>query len=542
MRHVTLTIVALATLGIAACDQPVSDRSPTAPDGGLSLARAIGGTCDAARLRLITSYQADLWTRPELTEARALFDLVSANCASDLAAAQGYMLDYIQWTIDNRGAIIDQGSGSARVNLLKHWNDVFPYVDYTGTNQPLNVDTAIFVPGTGTAGVITQSTTNRELRTPEAAITVPVQDVTGDQRPHLFVIYPKTDGCLTGTNLRQLGACYEFGVYPKVAGQFDDPVTVGICPREDTHGVPNSALGHGNGTVVEIPDQVTYPTDCSDAWVSTFGESWTGGFGSVMKRVASLAGGIFGVKSAYAVHGGLGGTSLCCSPFGGVNLEVFNATFDNNPLGTLADPSPANVGTWSPATAKAPGSITVQSSLGDISSQLAVLNQGGGNCGTKCGGLLLQGNLATTGPVASNGIYEATWVSLQDLSNMKEAVFALRDANGRDLARVTYAVRNNVNLILYNDVPASPGHAAIPGTVLKNWVQHQKDSFRIRVDLNAGTTSISVNGGAFSTPVAFINPDATKTFKTISADFKGIDSGTMGWDDVIVRRVEDNPN
>jgi hypothetical protein len=103
-------------------------------------------------------------------------------------------------------------------------------------------------------------------------------------------------------------------------------------------------------------------------------------------------------------------------------------------------------------------------------------------------------------------------------------------------------VRNNVNQILYNDVPASPGQAAIAGTVLGNWVQHVKDAFRIRVDLNAGTTSISFNGGDFSTPVAFVDPLATKTFKTISADFKGIDSGTMGWDDVIVRRVEDNPN
>src|SRR4026209_1864555 len=103
------------------------------------------------------------------------------------------MLDYIQWTIDNKGAIIIQGAGT---ELIKHWNLVFPYVDYTNADQPpLTLDTAIFIAGTGTAGVITQTTTDRELRTPEAAITVPVQDETGDQQPHLFVIYPKNDGC-----------------------------------------------------------------------------------------------------------------------------------------------------------------------------------------------------------------------------------------------------------------------------------------------------------------------------------------------------------
>jgi hypothetical protein len=546
MRHVRLAILALATVGIAACEQQAADRSPTAPDVDLSFAKALGGTCDAGRLRAITTQQGNLWVRPELTEARARLDLVSGSCTSDLAASRGYMLAYIQWTIDNRGAIIDQGSGSARVNLLAHWNTVFPYVGYTGVDQPLTVDTTIFVDGIGTAGVITQLTSDRELRTPEAAITVPVQDEeTGDARPHLFVIYPLADGCLTGTNLNQLGACFEIGSFPKVAGAFDPKVKVGICPKEGSnHELGTAALGHLNGSTVEIPDQTVYPADCSEAWASNDEGSWTGGFGSVMKRVASLAGDVFGVKSAYAVHGGLGGTSLCCSHFGLVDLEVFNADFENNLIGALPDPSNANTGTWSPVTAKAPGSITISSSLGDIATKVVVLNQGGGNCKKNCGGLLLQGNLASSGSVASNGVYEAEWISLQDLANMKEAVFVLRDENGRDLARVTYAVRNNVNQILYNDVPATPTQAAIPGTLLGNWVQHTSSHFRIRVDLTAGTTSVWFNNATAPAveDVAFVNPDASNTFKTISAVFTGIDSGNIGWDNIIVRRLEDSAN
>jgi hypothetical protein len=226
------------------------------------------------------------------------------------------------------------------------------------------------------------------------------------------------------------------------------------------------------------------------------------------------------------------------SPFGAVDLEVFNASFTADTVGKK--PGAPGTGTWTQAV-QAPGTITVQSSLGTQSSNLAVLNQAGGNC-ANCGGLLLQGNLESTDSSATAGVYDAQWVSLQDQSNMKEAVFVLRDNQNRDIARVTYAVRNNVNLILYNDIPATSTSAAVPGIVIGNWIQHTPDSFRIRVNLDSPrTTTLYFNGSAVSaaTNRPFVNT-AAKNFSIIAADFRGIDSGTMGWDEIKVSRLPDS--
>jgi hypothetical protein len=178
----------------------------------------------------------------------------------------------------------------------------------------------------------------------------------------------------------------------------------------------------------------------------------------------------------------------------------------------------------------------VQSSLGQLNSKLVVLNQSGGNC-AKCGGLLLQGNLVTTGPAATEGIYEAEFDALQAQSNMKEAVFVIRDTNGRDIARVTFAVRNNINQILYNDYK---GHL---GTLLGPWVQNVPRHFRIQVDLDAKTTTIWFDNSSTAAVegAAYVNTNANN-LATISADFRGIDSGTMGWDNVKVTRLADVNN
>ncbi|HMA19523.1 MAG TPA: hypothetical protein VKO87_01905, partial [Gemmatimonadaceae bacterium] len=183
-----------------------------------------------------------------------------------------------------------------------------------------------------------------------------------------------------------------------------------------------------------------------------------------------------------------------------------------------------------------PGTITVQNSLGQLNSKLVVLNQSGGNC-KNCGGLLLRGRLLTTGPAAAIGTYEVEFDALQAQSNMKEAVFVLRDSVGRDLARVTFAVRNNQNLILYND------YKNHPGTFLGNWVQYVPRHFRIQLDLDAHNSTIWFDNGtsAAVSGAPYVNTNANN-FYTISADFTGIDSGTMGWDEIKVTRLSDLSN
>ena len=528
MRYVTLATLAVASVGLAACEQQAPDRSPTAPDAQVAFAKQLGGTCDDARARLIATQQADLWVKPALDEAKAMFALVTASCPTANPSA---MLDYIQWTIENR--LVNRKAGATDAMLLTHWNTVFPYSGYTGADQPSTVPTSIF--GTDGAAEVIDWNVGGEISVPNAAaLTSYVQDSAGDKRDHLFVIYSIPANCLGG-NLRQSGPCYQFSAFPHVAPKFSPKNKIGICQAVHSgEAIPlhAPALGH-----LDPLTRVTEPTGiypaCTDLASDVPAGSWSGGIGGVVTRLAWLAKQAVTPKSAYAVHGGLGGLGGGLSPFGAVDREVFNADFENDVVGQA--PGAPGSGTWT-QSATPPGTILVQASLGQINSKLVVLNQSGGNC-AKCGGLLLQGNLVTTGPAATEGIYEAEFDALQAQSNMKEAVFAIRDTNGRDIARVTFAVRNNVNQILYND---SKGN---PGTLLGPWVQYAPRHFRIQVDLDAKTTTIWFDNA--SSPAvsgaAFVNTNANN-LASIAADFRGIDSGTMGWDNVKITRLADLNN
>ena len=525
MRYVTLAALAVATVGLAACEQQAPDRNPTAPDASVAFAKGIGGQCDDARARLIGTQQADLWVKPTLDEAKAMFALATVNCPNPSA-----MLDYIQWTIDNR--LVNRKAGATDAMLLTHWNTVFPYAGYTGADQPSTVPTSIFT-ADGAAKVIDWNV-GGEITAANAALTEFVQDSAGDQRDHLFVIYPIDANCLSG-NLHQFGPCFQFSAFPHVAPKFSPKVKVGIC---EVHSITDSITAHIASPALGHTDPLTrvtetvpshYPTFCGDV-ASVPAGSWNSGFGGVVKRLAWLAKKAVTPEALYAVHGGLGGLGGGLSPFGAVDREVFHATFTSDVVGQA--PGTPESGTWF-QTVTSPGTITVQNSLGQLSSKLVVLNQGGGNC-AKCGGLLLQGTLETEGPAANIGIYEVEFDALQAQSNMKEAVFVLRDSQGRDLARVTYAVRNNQNLILYNDTKGNPG------TVLGNWVQYVPAHFRIQVDLDNANTTIWFNNASTAAVAGagFVVANANN-FATISADFRGIDSGTMGWDEIKVTRLAD---
>lgn len=530
MRYVTLATIAVATVGLAACEQQAPDRSPTAPDAQIAFAKSLGGTCDDARARLIATQQADLWVRPTLDEAKAKFAIVTASCPTANPSA---MLDYIQWTIDNR--LVNRKSGATDALLLTHWNTVFPYSGYSGANQPSTVPTSIF--GAEGAAEVIKWDVGGEITAANAALTQYIQDSNGDQRDHLFVIYPISANCLSG-NIQQFGPCFQISAFPHLpTGTLFSPKNkIGICvinslSDEITNHISAPALGHLDPlTRVTETIGTHYPT-CDNDVASAPAGSWNRGFGEAVKRLAWMAKKAVTPEPLYAVHGGLGGLGGGLSPFGAVDREVFKATFSNDVAGSK--PGTPETGTWTVDSAKAPGTIVVQDSLGQQKSKLVVLNQSGGNCGT-CFGLLLQGTLETAGAADSIGIYEAEFVALQAQSNMKEANFVLRDNGGRDIAKVTFAVRNNVNLILYDDVKN--------GTVrqLGNWVRYVPYQFRIQVDLDTNTTIVWFNNSSTAafTGVPFMNSSADN-FSTISADFKGIDSGTMGWDNIKVTRLPD---
>ncbi|MEO8193904.1 MAG: hypothetical protein ABI681_08625 [Gemmatimonadales bacterium] len=527
MRHVTLTTLAIAVVAVAACEQQAADRSPTAPDAGLSFGKSTGGPCDAETARLIATQQADLWRKPELGAAKALFAPVVSNCAANSPVAKSRMLDYIQWTIDNRGAILAQRSGAtAGAALLAHWNTVFPFVGYIGQDQPLTVPESIFT-SDGAAGVV-DGNAQRELTATNAAVTIYAQDAAGDQRDHLIVIYPIAANCLAGTNLHQSGPCFQFSSFPHVDPGFSPKFKAGICqPVHEGEAISLNvpALGHLTGNLTKITENGgAYPTFCSHVASAVPDGSWGGGLLAVTKRLAWVARNAFSVEPLYAVHGGLGGIGERMSPFRAVGLKVFEADFQNDAV----ESAPANpgVGIWT-QFATPPGTILVQALLGQHASKLVVLSQAGGNC-ANCGGLLLEGHLDSAGVAATTGVYDAEWTSLQDGPTMKAAPFVLRDNEGREIARVTYSVTSSTNIITYNG----------GNTVLANWVRHVPQRFRIRVNLDTKKTTLWIDDVVKVADASFV-ANAT-TFSAIAADFRGIDSGTMGWDDIKVQRLPDN--
>lgn len=529
MRFANVASLALVAIAVAACDQQTDSNAPTSPDLSPRFGKPTAGACSAASERTISSQQADLWSKPQLDSARARFALVQASCGTQ--SGKDLMLSYVQWTLDNKSAIVTQRKGTKESNLLDHWNTTFPYVGYVGQDQPSAVPIAIFSTE-GAVGVIAGNAQG-EITADNAALTSYPQNANGDQRSHLFVIYPINPNCLTGTNLRQYGPCFQFSAFPRVDPRFDPKVKVGICePLSVNESLPLSvpALGHLSPVTRITENGGIYPTFCGDVASNTPAGSWNDGLGGVVKRLAWLAKTAITPRSLYAVHGGLGGQSEAMSPFGAVDLDVFRATFSADAIGL--PPVTPETGSWFQQV-RSPGSILVQGSLGQQASKLVVLNQAGGNC-ANCGGLLLQGNLASAGTPAVDGVYDAEFVALQDQSNMKEASFVIRDTNGREIARLTYAVRSNVNVIVYNNSQATAG------TPVGNWAQSRPDQFRIRVNLNTKTTSLWFNGAPVpgASAVPFVQSNAAN-LASISADFTGIDSGTMGWDDVRVTRLAD---
>jgi hypothetical protein len=275
-----------------------------------------------------------------------------------------------------------------------------------------------------------------------------------------------------------------------------------------------------------------------------------------LDRLASRAAALVGPKPLYAGHLTTSGTykSLPKSPVGNVDSRTFFATFLSPPEGPYspgftfptippAGSSPADVGFWTTAQATAPGSITIQAALGDptlgLNSRPVVLSQGGGACDKSCGQLLLEGTV--TGPRARTGIYLVTWESVENKPTVKFAPFDVRDSTGKVLARISYSTEMSNRVLRYNATKAGTG------TLIGNWTVGVKQTFVITVNLNTKRTSVSINGVPFKDPGAtdpklfpYLNTTAQDLYH-VTADFSGIDAGTVAWDNIEVLRLPDHP-
>lgn len=528
MRYPRTLALIVAAVGFA-CSEP-ADRNVTEPALSPRVASAIlYAPCDPHLAQNIRAQIATLFGPPQLATAIALWNDVEVNCSAHPATAKEMMLKYVQFTIDQQaaGTVKPQQSGTVARAILSNWDLTFPYVGY----EAPQLSDAVFGPD-GAVGVIAQSSSHREISAEDAALSLPVQNGSGDPRGHLFSITPASHGeCLGDSNLDQYGPCFDFESFPHVTHSFSPGIKVGVCQpvgSDDQLPLDRPALGHlTHGNQVEILQQVTYPTFCEHTDAGTTHGSWNGGFNGIATRLAWLAKKGLGVRPLYAVHGGLGGVGGTLSPFGAVDLTVFVAPLNAESIGAF--PATPRIGAWM-STIQSPASITVASSLGAYNDTVIVLSTGT-SC-DHCKGPLLRGLLADSAVAhvgATYGTYDVRWVSVQGKSAIKKAPFVVRDVDGRDIATLVYSTESSHNRLRFN------------GVNVGTWVQNQPQAFTIRVSMNAPRrASLLIDGVPVgsATNLPFVNLAATGLGQIV-ADFRSQDSGIMGWAEVSARRLVD---
>ena len=516
----------VATLGVAslfalACAD--SSKAPTDPGVDIRMAKAPPAACDGALTRAAKAQLADILGSPNLNQAQTLWAAVESACTVGTPdAANSALMAYVDYVrgFYPSGFLAGKKGATKEGNFIAHLNTVFPYVGYAAPNLPVGaIDNGILA-------VITQSSTTREYQKEHlGAFKLAVQNGTGDQRALLFAMYPTSAECLTVDNLEEYGNCVQLNSYPASTG-FSPSIKVGICTPEGLVGAA-LALGHETANGTEIAGKENYPSDCH---ASINVASNAGMFERAFSRLASIGRKTFGVQRAYAADKGLGGIGSTLSPWGILESQVFAGSF-NVPPNTIGS-VPVNEGNFTfTSSVTAPGSIQVQSSLGNSSGgSLVVLSQGGGAC-ANCGGLFLRANIySESGVAADDGVYQVNWKSVQAAPSVKGAPFVIRDGSGRAVATLRYATVSSANQLYYNDV--------LVGT----WTRNVEQSFTIIVDLNANTTTLTIDNAATPTVAnaAFHDPLADG-LASIAAEFNGIDSGVMGWDEIGVQRLSDQP-
>ncbi len=522
--RIVAALVVAASFALACAD--VQENGVTTPDMSPRLALITVPACDAAANRDVKAQQLALFPKTHIKSVQARWDTVVTSCSPTNAnAANAALMKYVAHIISLYPANVLTPKGAQKeASFLGHIDLVFPYVGYTSPDVPGGSSGPLQA---GILGVILKG--GGELtKVTFGAIKLDSQVATGDQRGHLFAMYPTNASCLSVDNLDELGTneCVEVRAFPTVSPVFSPKIQVGVCLPDNLGGITR-ALGHEVNSKTEIAGRLAYPSNCHVAGAAG---SWSGGFGEVARRLAWIGKRTLGISTAYASHAGLGGIGGTMSPFGPVDVQIFAASF-NHAAGTAA-PDTGNAAKFTfTDSVSAPGSILVQASLGEYTGPLLVMSQGGGNC-NNCGGLLVQANLySASGAAADDGVYEVNWTSVQASPSVKGAPFVLRDELNRELARLTYVTTASAgNQLYYNDT-------ILVGT----WTRNVPQNFMIRVNLDDNNTSLLIGGNPVTnaTNRTFVNPAVT-TFARLVADFRGIDSGVMGWDEIGVQRRNDH--
>lgn len=553
-----MRIATIATLGVAsalalACSESPSS-APTDPAINVRFAQT-EGPCTSATSKLAKAQLMDLLAGATLKQAQAYWAAVESACTvGNPDAANGPLMVYVNYL---RGLypnyFVTSRAGTKSLLFVGHIDTVFSYVGYGAPGLTTTILES------GIVQVILPTGGTREYGLAHlGAFKLPEQNpITdpnpGDPRGHLFAMYALNAACLSVDNLRQLPlqgtgvSCAEVKSFPVVAPRFSPGIKVGVCVLATVRASAGAlSLGHelgGPSPRTEIAGQLNYP-DLATCHPSESAGSWTGGPTEVLKRLAWIGKSTFGVRTAYATDAGLGGIGGFLSPFGALDALICAASFNVPPNAVGALPDLVNGNCPFTYNLASPGSILVQSSLGQYTGPLVVLSQGGGNC-TNCGGLELKAHFySASGSPADDGVYDVNWISVQASPSVKGAPFVIRDGAGCEVARLTYVTTNSQNQLLYN------------GAVVSSWVRNVSQTFKIRVDLDNNQTRLFIGPDAIPLSYQGQNPVYTTSFvnktaagavceandiASFAAEFSGIDSGVMGWDEIGVQRISDQP-
>lgn len=519
----------VATLGVASlfalgCVDS-SSNAPTDPGLEVRASHSTSGVCVAAQSRTAQAQLKNILSGNNLKAAQALWATVEGACSTTAHDnANSALMTYVSYlrSLYPAGFIAPKSGATKESNFLGHLNTIFLYVGYDAPNIPGGATGPLQA---GILAVIQGAGGQREFQREHlGAFELPEQASGGDQRAHLFVMYPLSGDCLSVDNLAEIGACVQLSAFPAFSAPFNPAIKVGVCAEGTQSG---HVLAHETTGGTEIAGEFAYPTDCHASLPNSVASAGTP-LQNVMNRLASMGRRTFGIRTAFATDKGLGGIGSTLSAWGGINAQIFLANFDVPPNALNAPPVDVGNNDFD-YDAKSPGSVLVQSGLGDLTGPLVVLTQAGGNC-TDCGGLFLKAKFfSASGSAADDGTYDVNWTSVQASPSVKGAPFVVRSSDGLEIARLNYSTVSSQNYLTYNST-------TLPVSLA--WVRNVGQSFTITVDLDANTTTLKIGGVDILTNQPFVNPGA-QNLASFSAEFSGIDSGVMGVDAINVQRRSD---
>lgn len=526
---ISLAAALALTLGACADEKP----APTAASDVVALFTT-ADACTSTLNKQIQSEQNAMFTSSTLKTARTLWAPVVTNCSSNRASAQQSMLAYVSWTIGayKAGLVVPPKASTgltAADEMVAHWNDVFLYV-----GLPAPSLTTVVLTDQGAVGVIGPEGGDLITGLKTAALRIAANSA-ADGGSHLFSITPNPPNCLTATVLAQDGPC--FGVSDNPTTSFSPLATVTICE----HVPVGQALGYRQLAHQPDPSTTKVTVPASNPFVSV-GLCPDGDFGLgpqrhgllyAVGRFAARIGDFVSPPPVYAVHSGLTGKTGTMSPFGGVFGLAFGSRFNGNPIGQppVSPLTSPDLGTWT-ATATPPGSILVQPSLGDLTDTVVVLNQAGGNCGAACGGLTLTGKVGVA--LDQLAPYLVSWQSVQSKPSDKGAPFVLRSADSLVIAVLSYVTVPAGNFLSYNGTLLDGTNS----TVRVPWVTNKSQRIQICVSPSSHRTGLLVDGQPIVKNAPFVTSTAGQV-AYVAAEFSGIDSGIMGWDNISILRQSD---